>query len=205
MRKTSFLSMFSALVAFGALSALVACGDTVGTPIVPSGDALTTGPGSSTDAGDTTPEVGQGDASGGDAGEEPAPGDFVATVTVDVFGQNCMPAVPPDPVTLQGRLKIENTGKTPIGPVTITSAAFLDPTTKQVVGTFAATASTPAVAPGATSDVVFTKTADSLNPGNGCATVKCNNAYLVRLELSGAGIGSGATATSAEANVGCVF
>lgn len=195
--------LFSCALAVVILGGSSACGDVVGTPIAAGGDALandgsnTTDGGGGADDSSTPPDDGGADAR--------APATIVVEVTTNVLGQNCMPVVPPDPVTAQGKWKIQNRGATPVGPVTITGATFLDGATNAPVATFAVTSAPLSVAAGSNGETTYTKDADSIDPKKGCATLECNKPYIVELAYSGPGVPSGAKARSAAAWMGCVY
>ena len=88
---------------------------------------------------------------------------FTAMTAVTTLAQNCMPAVPPDPLTLGGTITLTNTGAVPIGPITLSAGAVTRLLGGDTLATFAVTPVTLlVVAPGRSGTVAFTKTAGSL-------------------------------------------
>ena len=46
--------------------------------------------------------------------------------SVTTLGQDCMPVVAADPLSLRGSITLTNTGTVPIGPVTLSAGQVLD-------------------------------------------------------------------------------
>lgn len=124
----------------------------------------------------------------------------VSISMLEVF-QDCMPAVPPDPVGVTFQLDIENTGDAPLT-LDVVSATFSAEGVD--VGTIGLTPTTfGPVEGGASQAVAVSKTADSLIPANGCGVLSCNGVYTLRVVLeTGEGTEVSADAT---ATVSCVF
>ncbi|MFO0682726.1 MAG: hypothetical protein U0234_11770 [Sandaracinus sp.] len=159
------------------------------------------------------------DASGGDAAsvdvgaDTAAPSDsgvsFTAMTLVSSLSENCMPAVPPDPLPITGTVQITNTGSTSLGPIHVESGLVVQLLGGDTLATFdVEPIDLPAIAPGASASMVFTKTDGSLAGGaglSGCDIVACGSAVRIALILTGPGVPEGARASSEPLTVGCAF
>ena len=173
--------------------------------------------GSSTTVAETPADAGASDAredqasSDGDGGARDASADVdvdapappvEGTLEVDTLFQDCMPAVAPDPLTLQGLLRLENEGASPVGPLTFASGRFLRGGAQ--VATFAVDTVTQILPPGGKAEVLVEKQPGTLSPKGGCAVLTCDETVVVELAFTGPGI-SGAGTVRGEAKVSCVF
>lgn len=159
-------------------------------------------------------DAGSEDAGGADAGSDAArPGDsgisFTSMTLVTTLTEDCMPVVAPDPLPIDGMLRVTNTGSAPIGPLHVEAGLVVQLLGGETLATFAiAPIDLPAIAPGATGSAAFTKTAGSLAGGaglSGCDVVACGAAVRIALLLTGPGIPDGARASSEPLTVGCAF
>lgn len=146
-------------------------------------------------------DVGTRDASADVEVDAPAP--LVGgTLEVDTLFQDCMPAVAPDPLTMQGLLRLENEGASPIGPLTFASGRFLRGGAQ--VATFEVDTVTQIISPGGKAEVLVEKQPGTLSPKGGCAVLTCNEDVVVELAFTGPGV-SGAGTVRGEAKVSCAF
>jgi hypothetical protein len=150
------------------------------------------------DAIDATPDSADANDGGGTVS-------LTAMVTVGSIGQNCMPIVAPDPLSVSGSVDVSNTGTATIGPITSTSGAILSESGMEIATFAIDPISIAAIGPGATGSATFTKTSGTLMPANGCETVPCNATVRVAIDLSGPNIPSGARAISAISRVECAL
>ncbi len=168
---------------------------------------------STADVGDDAAPV-EDDASVVDVGlDAPAPNDasvsFTAMTLVTTLSEDCMPAVPPDPLPITGTLRVTNDAGSPLGPLHVESGLLVQLLGGQTLATFDVDPiDLPAIAPGATQSVAFSKVAGSLAGGaglSGCDIVPCGTPVRVALVLTGPGVPDGARAWSEPLTVGCVF
>lgn len=136
---------------------------------------------------------------------------FTAMTAITTISQNCMPAVPPDPLTLSGSVTINNTGTVPIGPIPLATGQLIRLLGGETLATFALTPVTiPMIAPGRSETVTFTKSAGTLAGvgdagARGCDIVMCNTPIRVVIPLAGGGVPMGSRAASEPATLPCVF
>lgn len=179
------------VVAFFGLAAVWACGGTSGSSI-PEVDAGTTSGSSGTsglgepveDAGPVVvdPPV--------DAGPGPKPdGEIEIELVVDALTQSCQPVVPLDPVTVQGRITVRNKSNVTLSALKFAKGSFLG-TGGQTIAGFATDTTTQPIQPNETRDFLFEKTAKSMAPAAGCATVACNREIIVELAYTGSKSGT---------------
>lgn len=185
------------------LAAVWACGGTSGTSI-PDVDAGTTSGSSGTsglgepveDAGPVIvdPPV--------DSGPGPEPdGEIEIELVVDALAQSCQPVVPPDPVTVQGRITIRNKSNVALGALKFAKGNFLG-TGGQTIAGFATDTTTQPIQPNGTRDFLFEKTSKSMAPAAGCATVACNREVIVELAYTGSKSG---TVRAKPVEMSCAF
>lgn len=167
-------------------------------------------------AADGAPGPGDGgtDAPGPDDGGADAPADtgtdgaaasLEVELTVDTLRQDCMPIVAPDPVIMQGTLKITNKSASPVGPLTFASGKFFGAPPSAALATFATDTTTSTIAPGASTFVLVEKTTGSMSPKGGCQTLACNGSFVVELAFTGAGAPANATVRAAAETMSCTF
>jgi len=132
---------------------------------------------------------------------------FSAMTAVTTLGQNCMPVVASDPLSLRGSITLTNTGTVPIGPITLSAGLVIRVLGGETMATFAVTPVTlAAVAPGQSGTVDFTKTAGSLagDAGvSGCEIVPCDSPVRIALRLTGPHLPDGARAFSEPMPMPC--
>lgn len=197
---------------FGALAfALQGCSDPAPTPADSSVTDVAT---DITDASDVTTDVATDvavdvtDASADvtDAAAD-ASASFVSMTTLTTLTQNCMPAVPADPMSIRGTIAVTNTGTIPIGPITITQGLITRLLGGDVMANFAVTPVTiPAIEPGRSATAMFEKTNGSLanDAGTmGCNIVPCDSPIRVQLILTGTNIPEGTRAASEPGTLPC--
>ncbi|MFO0648813.1 MAG: hypothetical protein U0326_21410 [Polyangiales bacterium] len=132
---------------------------------------------------------------------------FSAMTTITAINQNCMPAVPRDPLSIMGSIALTNTGTVPIGPITLTTGLVVRLLGGDTLATFGVTPATlAAVAPRQTGTVTFTKAADTL--GNdagtaGCEIVPCGTPVRISIPLSGTNVPDGTRAASEPMTIPC--
>lgn len=147
------------------------------------------------------------DGGGGDGGADGAApaASLDVTLAVDALFQNCMPSVPPDPISLTATVTVKNLGAAPAGPLTFSTGRFLG-ATSAVLAAFdvEATGASPVIAPGATAAIPIAKKVGSVSPANGCSTLACSSEPVVEIAYAGASVAAGATAQAA-ATVGCAY
>lgn len=132
---------------------------------------------------------------------------FTAMTAVTTLGQNCMPVVAADPLSLRGSITLTNTGTVPIGPITLTAGLVTRVLGGDTMATFAVTPVTLAVvAPGQSGTVAFAKTAGSLTGDAGvagCEIVPCDSPVRIALRLTGPHLPEGARAFSEPMTMPC--
>ncbi len=132
---------------------------------------------------------------------------FSAMTTILSINQNCMPAVPRDPLSISGSIALTNTGTVPIGPITLNAGLVVRLLGGDTIATFGVTPVTlAAVAPRQTGTVTFTKAADSLanDAGTaGCEIVPCGTPVRISLPLVGTNVPEGARAASEPMTIPC--
>lgn len=133
---------------------------------------------------------------------------FSAMTTVTAINQNCMPAVPRDPLTLSGTVALTNSGSVPIGPITLSTGLVVRLLGGDTLATFGVTPVTlAAVTPRQTGSVTFVKTSDSLanDAGTqGCQIVPCGTPVRIVMPLAGTNVPDGARAASEPMTIPCV-
>lgn len=145
------------------------------------------------------------------AADASAPADgtasFTAMTAVTTLGQNCMPVVAADPLSLRGSITLANTGAVPIGPVTLSEGLVIRVLGGETMATFAVTPVTlAAVAPGQSGTVAFAKTPGSLTGDAGvagCEIVPCDSPVRIVLRLTGPHLPEGARAFSEPMTMPC--
>ena len=134
---------------------------------------------------------------------------FVAMTLVSSLNENCMPAVPPDPLPIAGMIQVTNTGAVPLGPIHVDRGLVVQLLGGETVASFdVAPIDLPVLAPGQTSALAFSKTDGSLHGAagaSGCDIVACGSAVRIALLLSGPGVPDGARASSEPLTVSCAF
>lgn len=142
-----------------------------------------------------------------DASADGAAVSFVAMTTLTTLNQNCMPAVPRDPLTVMGTVSITNTGTVPLGPITIDRGLVVQLLGGATLATFGVTPVTiAAIAPRATGTATFTKATDTLAGDAGvagCQIVPCGSPIRVALELRGTNLPDSARAASEPGTLPC--
>lgn len=132
---------------------------------------------------------------------------FTAMTTITAINQNCMPAVPRDPLSIMGSIALTNTGTEPIGPITLTTGLVVRLLGGDTLATFGVTPATlAAVAPRQTGTVTFTKAADTLanDAGTtGCEIVPCGTPVRISIPLSGTNVPDGTRAASEPMTIPC--
>lgn len=132
---------------------------------------------------------------------------FSAMTTVTSINQNCMPAVPRDPLAIMGSIALTNTGTVPIGPITLTTGLVVRLLGGDTIATFGVTPATlAAVAPRQTGAVTFVKASDTLanDAGTaGCEIVPCGTPVRISLPLSGTNVPEGTRAASEPMTIPC--
>ncbi|MBK6535861.1 MAG: hypothetical protein IPF99_41920 [Deltaproteobacteria bacterium] len=132
---------------------------------------------------------------------------FTAMTSVSTLGQNCMPVVAADPLSLRGSITLTNTGTVPIGPVTLSAGLVIRVLGGETMATFAVTPVTlAAVAPGQSGTVAFAKTAGSLTGDAGvagCEIVPCDSPIRIALRLTGPHLPEGARSFSEPMTMPC--
>lgn len=171
-------------------------------PDAGSGDAGTTTDSGSADTGGGADGGGSADGGGG---FDAATGDLVVEVDVSTIFQNCMPIVAPDPLTVQGSLKIDNNGAAPAGPLVFKDATVYDAAGATKLATFSVDTTTQVIAARDKTTSVFEKQSASLAPQSGCAALSCNTEVVVELSFSGPGAPPGAKARAKPKKVNCAF
>lgn len=172
----------------------LACGDTIGSPIVEGEDSSVGGDGDTGVSSEAGP------------GADAAPGDIVATLTLTTLVQNCMPVVAPDPTRVEATLRLTNQGSTPVGPVTVSGGRILVAASQVLRASFTATGTSgAAIAPGQTVEIAVVKDASSLEPKTGCSVLACNQEeYAVEVDYGGPAVAAGAKAQAAARAMSCV-
>jgi hypothetical protein len=141
---------------------------------------------------------------GGDASlDAVSPGDVAASVTNVTLGQNCMPAVLPDPTSVQGQVAVANHTSATIGPVHVASGQIVDGS-DTVVATFAVNDDFGSIGPGDSVVASFSKASGTLAPAKGCS-IGCGKDLRVALIFSGPGVPDGLRAVSPITKMGCYF
>jgi hypothetical protein len=116
---------------------------------------------------------------------------------------DCMPSVPPDPVSLTGHAEFLNNGSIPVGPIQFTGAKIVA-LTGEVLYTFdVKPIASFVIKPGEGLSPQVEKVADSLKPAGACSL--CGTSIRVTLGYTGAGIPAGATITSADVALSCAY
>jgi hypothetical protein len=132
---------------------------------------------------------------------------FTAMTAVSTIGQNCMPVVAADPLSLSGSITLTNTGTVPIGPITLSTGFVTRLLGGDTLATFAVTPVTlAAVPPGQSATVAFTKTAGSLTGDagvSGCEIVPCDSPVRIVLRLTGPHLPDGARSSSEPMTMPC--
>lgn len=122
---------------------------------------------------------------------------------IETFFANCMPSVPPDPITLKGHVELLNNGTLNVGPLQLSAGTILS-ATGAVAGTFNVKSSTSAVVkPGEGLSVPIEKVPGSLQ--NAAACGMCGKSVRIRLAYAGAGIPTGAKVTSVAVTLSCAY
>jgi hypothetical protein len=130
--------------------------------------------------------------------------DIQVTLGVDELYQDCLPVVPPDPVSFTGSLLVQNVGSTPVGPLTFSRGHFLDGSLI-VLAAFEVDTTVAVVGPGASATAVVEKRRDSMVPGQGCELLACDSGLVVELPYAGPGVPSGAYVRSSRTDLACGY
>jgi hypothetical protein len=132
----------------------------------------------------------------------PSPGLYIA-LKIETFFANCMPSVPPDPITLKGHAELLNNGTLNVGPLQLSAGTILS-ATGAVAGTFNVKSSTSTVVkPGEGLSVPIEKVPGSLQ--NAAACGMCGKSVRIRLAYAGVGIPTGAKVTSVAVTLSCAY
>ena len=126
-----------------------------------------------------------------------------AALFVDKLWADCMPAVPPDPVSLTGHAEFLNSGGATLGPIQLGQARLVDLAGNQL-GTFEVKPIAPlTLKPGEGGSPAVEKVAGSFKPAGACQY--CGKPARVELGYSGAGIPAGARMVSSQVALSCAY
>jgi hypothetical protein len=126
-----------------------------------------------------------------------------AAFFVHQFFADCMPSVPPDPVSLTGHAEFLNNGSIAVGPIQFSGGKIVA-LTGEVLYTFdVKPIASFVIKPGEGLSPQVEKVVDSLKPAGACSL--CGTSIRVTLGYTGAGIPAGATVTSADVALSCAY
>lgn len=127
-----------------------------------------------------------------------------AAFFVDKFFADCMPAVPPDPVTLTGHVEFLNNGSISVGPIQFTGAKIVSPTGVGLA-TFEVQPIAPfVIKPGEGLSPQVKKVPDTLKIAEGACGL-CGKSVRVELTYAGAAVPVGAKVVSSDVTMSCAY
>ena len=196
------------VLGFAVMLAEASCGGTTYSPSDSPGDGGAEGANGegSTSEGGADSGVPDARADGAaDSAADALPSTLDVVLVIDSLFQNCMPIVSPDPVSVQGNLKITNKSASAVGPITFKNGAFLNAMTLAQIATFKLDTTTPIIQPGATSQALVEKKAGTMVPAGGCQTLTCGAEFVVELAYTGPGVPAGAVVRAPATKNSCAF
>jgi hypothetical protein len=127
---------------------------------------------------------------------------FITLIVKDLYA-DCMPMVPPDPLTLIGHAELLNNGSIAVGPIQFTAGRILRATGEELGAFSVKPIAAYVIKPGEGLSPAIEKVPGSLTPAFDCSS--CGKPVRVELAYAGAGLPAGAKIISADVTIGCAY
>jgi hypothetical protein len=134
-----------------------------------------------------------------------ASSDLFIALMIETLYANCMPAVPPDPVKLEGHVEALNNGSSAVGPLSFTAGTLTANDGAELATFSVEPVLSHVIKPGEGLSEQIVKVPGSLELASGSACGLCGETVRVGLSYSGAGIPGGARVTSPRLTLSCAY
>jgi hypothetical protein len=131
--------------------------------------------------------------------------DITGSLSSVMITMNCMPSVPPDPVSISATLRLTNNGTIDVGPVTVTHGEVLQNLASIATFSIMPMTTTGVIPPGQSATLSIDKIPGTVMPANGCSTLTCNGGVQLSIPYSGPNVPPGNRAVSSLTLVTCTM